>query len=129
MSRVLIVDDEIMIRKTLSILFKNENLDIVQARNVDDALQKLKNTIFNLVILDLALPPLGQEAGFKILQKKRKMKLNQLTPVIIITGNMLRKDVEEKLHVDDEVVEVLIKPIDNDTMMNVVRFGLERKTS
>ncbi len=127
MSRVLIVDDEVMIRKTLSILFKNENLDIVQARNVDDALQKLKKTIFNLVILDLSLPPIGREAGFRILQKKRKMKLNQLTPVIIITGNMLRKDVEENLHVDDEVVEVLIKPIDNDTMMKVVRFGLERK--
>ncbi|PGZ51174.1 DNA-binding response regulator [Bacillus anthracis] len=65
--RVLIVDDDIEIRKIVSIYLKNEGYEIIDAPDAIEALDILRNTTIDLIILDIMLPKMdGIEACLKI---------------------------------------------------------------
>jgi len=64
MSKLLIVDDEFSIRKTLSLLLKTEGFDIVEAEDVRQAQQYLKDGSIDLMITDLRL---AEASGMELL--------------------------------------------------------------
>ena len=54
--KILIVDDDIEIRKIVSIYLKNEGYEIIDASDAIEALETLRNTTIDLIILDIMLP-------------------------------------------------------------------------
>ncbi|PFT64586.1 DNA-binding response regulator [Bacillus cereus] len=65
--KILIVDDDIEIRKIVSIYLKNEGYEIIDASDAIEALETLRNTTIDLIILDIMLPKMdGIEACLKI---------------------------------------------------------------
>ena len=48
----MIVDDDIEIRKIVSIYLKNEGYEIIDASDAIEALETLRNTTIDLIILD-----------------------------------------------------------------------------
>ena len=52
----MIVDDDIEIRKIVSIYLKNEGYEIIDASDAIEALETLRNTTIDLIILDIMLP-------------------------------------------------------------------------
>ena len=56
MEKILIVDDEDSIRRTLSILLKRNGYSIEEASDGVEALKKLDNSCYDLVIADLNMP-------------------------------------------------------------------------
>ena len=57
MKRVLITDDEKNIRLTISRALENlGNIEIETALNGEDAIQKLNNSSFDLLLLDIKMP-------------------------------------------------------------------------
>ena len=63
----MIVDDDIEIRKIVSIYLKNEGYEIIDASDAIEALETLRNTTIDLIILDIMLPKMdGIEACLKI---------------------------------------------------------------
>ena len=125
MKSILIIDDDITIRLAFKKLLKNDNYIIQQAKDVNEALSYLKNNFYNLVLLDLRLPPKGAEAGFRILAKKRKLPLNADTPVLIISGQATdREDINKRVTLEDNVADILIKPVENETLLKAVNTCL-----
>jgi Response regulator containing CheY-like receiver, AAA-type ATPase, and DNA-binding domains len=82
---ILIVDDDIAVRTSLVLLLKNEGFDAVASESAEDALQKIKTSNPELIILDLnfSLDTSGKE-GMMLLKQIRQ--LNPSTPIILITG-------------------------------------------
>ena len=65
--KILIVDDDIEIRKIISIYLRNEGYEIIDAPDAIEALDILRNTTVDLIILDIMLPKMdGIEACLKI---------------------------------------------------------------
>ncbi|AHX19189.1 DeoR faimly transcriptional regulator [Bacillus bombysepticus str. Wang] len=65
--KILIVDGDIEIRKIVSIYLKNEGYEIIDASDAIEALETLRNTTIDLIILDIMLPKMdGIEACLKI---------------------------------------------------------------
>ena len=82
---ILIVDDDIAVRTSLTLLLKDAGHEVATADNAVQALQLLKTGKPELVILDLnfSIDTSGKE-GMSLLTKIRSF--NTLIPIILITG-------------------------------------------
>ncbi len=115
MKRILIVDDDVVIRIAFKKLLGDGDFIIQQAKDVKEAINMLSNNIYNLVLLDLRLPPTGIDAGFDILAKKRKIVSGQTADRTLL---------ENKVDLEDNVVDILIKPIENEDLLKAIRNAL-----
>jgi len=79
--RILLVEDDEMILRTLEFRLKKDGYTISVARDGKEALMKLKENLYNLVITDLMLPFV---TGMEVLShiKSRQPEL----PVIVLSG-------------------------------------------
>ena len=82
MSRILIVDDEPGIRQSLTGAFEDEGFTTDAASNGEEALRKLEETAFDLVLLDIWLPGID---GLETLRRLRERF--EGIPVIMISGH------------------------------------------
>ena len=121
MKRILIVDDDVIIRIAFERVLKSIDYIVKQARNEPDAIQCLNDEIYDLILLDMRLPPSGQEAGFHILEKKKNLPLNKEAPVIIVSGQFDKETIRERTTEEDNIAEILLKPVDNEKILQAIK--------
>jgi two-component system response regulator HydG len=80
-NRILVVDDEIDMRNGLQKILSQKGYSIDTAEDGLRAVEKMKQTSFQVVIVDLKMP---QMDGIEVL--RRAKDINQTIAVIIITG-------------------------------------------
>ncbi len=80
LGRVLVVDDEEIIRNSLQRVLKEAGYDVVTAANGQEALDKMSQLKIKLVLLDIKMPGLD---GFQVLDLIRK---SSNVPVIMLTA-------------------------------------------
>lgn len=81
MSRILIVEDEQHQRELYAMELGEEGYEVDQASNGKEAVEKVKNNKYDLVVLDIRMPEMdGIEALGKILSRDKKI------PIIIYTA-------------------------------------------
>lgn len=80
--RILVVDDEAMIRKSVAMVFEREGMQVTTAADGQEALDLLEQNSFDLIILDVMMTPVD---GFYVVDNIRKHHI--LTPVLFLSGN------------------------------------------
>jgi DNA-binding response OmpR family regulator len=94
MKSILLVEDDINLTEVLSAFLERNNLRITAAPNIATAMKYLKEEVFSLLVLDVALT---DGIGFEILQKSKNYLMK--TPKIIISGmDSLDLDIEAYLN-------------------------------
>lgn len=88
--KILIVDDDRSIASMLFKIVRSNGMDADVAYNGKEALQLLKNNIYDLFLLDINMPEID---GFELLKSIRTQQIN--SPVIIISG---RKEDHDTLY-------------------------------
>jgi DNA-binding NtrC family response regulator len=83
--KILVVDDEDIIRESLSYILKKEQYDVEEASNGKIAYDMLKETSYDLVITDIEMPEMK---GIELLDEIKKMNLQTNTIVITAYGSM-----------------------------------------
>ena len=78
--KILIGDDEVMIREVIKEYLDNEGFDYEEAENGFQALEMLNNNTYDLMVLDIMMPEMD---GFSLLNKVPKDKL---IPTIILSA-------------------------------------------
>jgi two-component system NtrC family sensor kinase len=118
--RVLIVDDEIYVRR-LFVECLSKRYDCVEASSVNEALARLKESEYALVITDMIMPGLS---GIELLRKI--IESYPYTAVIMVSG------IDRPQRALDAVrlgaFDYLIKPCDLDVLQLTVERALERRT-
>ena len=119
--KILIVDDEAMIREVLCEYAQFEGYETEQAENGMDAILMCKNTNFDLVIMDIMMPKLD---GFSAVKEIKKL---YDVPVLMLSA---RAEEYDKLFgfeigVDDYVV----KPFSPKEVMARVNAIIKRKST
>jgi DNA-binding NtrC family response regulator len=112
-AKILVVDDDIILRKVLFALLEKERYYVELASNTEDALEKIKETAFDLIISDIRMPGMD---GFKLLEKIRTMNVD--SAVIFITGYGSVSDAVEAIKLG--VVDYIEKPLDFGQFKNLV---------
>jgi len=116
--RILLVEDEINIRFNIKTMLEIEFYDVVDVQDGSDALIKLEEENYDLVITDIMMNNLG---GLELLEHIRtNEKLAQL-PVILVTAKP-EKEVSDIL--DDPLNFYLGKPFSFDNLIATVNSAL-----
>jgi len=91
--RVLIVEDDAVQRESLIKLLESENVQPIAVGTATECLEKLGETTFDCMVLDLSLP---DATGYSLLETLSKGELS-FPPVIVYTGRELSHQDEQKL--------------------------------
>lgn len=103
---VLIIDDEIEIRKSMRLALSNDKTMIITCRNGQDAIRALRGIDFqfDLIIADYRLA--DNETGVQVIDAVRNITQKDI-PAIIVTANSNKKITQEA---DRRHCEIIIKP-------------------
>jgi CheY-like chemotaxis protein len=81
--RILVIEDEPFIRKSIVSFLELERYSVVSASTVRKAIDYINMDRFDLIITDIMLPYSG---GFEIVEYMKSDPLRCITPVVILTG-------------------------------------------
>jgi two-component system response regulator PilR (NtrC family) len=118
--RILVVDDEPSIREFLQIMLKREKMLVEIASNGKEALQKISEAPFDLVISDIQMPELS---GLELLQKLKEKDPSSLIMMITAFGSTESAVEAMKLGAFD----YLTKPFKIDDVKVRIQKALENK--
>jgi signal transduction histidine kinase/CheY-like chemotaxis protein/CHASE3 domain sensor protein len=92
--RVLVVEDDERQRDSIHQLLSSEGVEISGVPTATEALEHLKHTTFDCLVLDLSLPDLS---GYELLERMAGTDEVAFPPVIVYTGRTLTRDEEQRL--------------------------------
>ena len=118
MGKILIIEDEDLIREELEILLSNEGYRVESAAEFHHVTDLVKSFCPDLILLDLMLP--GQ-SGEKVLEKIQDI------PVIVISAKV---DIEDKVNVLlGGAADYLTKPFEIEELLARITVQLRRGKS
>ena len=118
--RILVVDDEKVIRDILSDFLKEEGYSVNTVEDGVQALEELHHASYNLVISDLKMPKMG---GLELVQKITEESLPVLT--VIMTGFGTVETAIEAMK--RGAYDYILKPFKVEEVVHIVQRGLDRQ--
>jgi len=115
-AQILVIDDEIQIRKLLEITLNSNDYKTIFAVNAKEGLSMVANHQPDLVILDLGLP---DEDGQEVLKRLREWYSN---PIIILTVKSTEDEIVKAL--DNGANDYLTKPFRTQELLARIRTAL-----
>ncbi len=120
--RILLVDDDMVNAKVISLMLKNRGYSIDLAKNGLEAVELFKNNKFDLILMDIQMPILD---GIEATKKIRKIEGNENhIPIIALTANALKGDRERLLALGMD--EYLSKPVGLNDLYSKIDYVLNR---
>ena len=122
--KILIVDDNPVIVKTLSMKLASAGYQVVAAVDGSEAIAAARKERPNLILLDISFPEeLGIVwDGFKIIAWLQRVDEIQQVPIIIISGGDAAKFKERSLQAG--AIAYFQKPVDNDQLLDLIKQTL-----
>jgi signal transduction histidine kinase/CheY-like chemotaxis protein/CHASE3 domain sensor protein len=93
--RVLVVEDDARQRDSVVHLIKEDDIEIAAVATGAEALELLKNTVYDCMIIDLKLPDMD---GSELLERMTIEDICSFPPVIVYTGRNLTREEEARLN-------------------------------
>jgi CheY-like chemotaxis protein len=123
--RILVVDDNEVITKTIAVKLKSAGYHVVTALDGADAVASVRKDKPDLILLDLGFPPDIAGVpwdGFRIMEWLHRVDESKKIPIIVITGGAGDNDKERALA--SGAVAFLYKPLDHEELLKLVRATL-----
>lgn len=117
--KILIVDDEVMITKSLKKLLLKEGYDPTIVSSGNEALDEVKTGDFDLVILDVRMPQMDGIETITAIRQYRAVEGKEPIPEIVITG--YADENKYKCAVDLKVTAYIYKPFDTNDFLDTIK--------
>jgi two-component system nitrogen regulation response regulator NtrX len=118
--RILVIDDEEAIRKSLRMVLEYEGYDCVEAGSGPEGLEALRREAPDAVLLDIKMPGMD---GLEALQEARSSDAH--TPILMISGHGDIPTAVEAIH--KGAYDFLEKPLESERVLTALRNATERK--
>ncbi len=102
--KILIIDDEVVLRQTLARVLQQAGFEATSAENAEQALAFLKSTVYDLVYLDLRMPGLHGLEALKLIHEQYP-----ILPVVLFTAQPDINSAVEALR--NGATDYLLKPL------------------
>ena len=117
--KILIAEDEMNLREVLRFQLTTAGYDVVEAEDGQQAIEKAREAMPDLLLLDVMMPYVD---GFHVLRELRKSFLTRHIPVIMLTA---KAELEDRLHgFDHGANDYIVKPWDYNELKARVRNAL-----
>ncbi len=117
-AKILVVDDDENIRKTIKTILEDEGYIVDIAATGNEAIEKTEKTAFNLALLDIRLPDME---GVELL--KRMKEAVPRTRKIMVTGYPSMQNAIAALNKNADAY--LVKPVNVEKLLNTVKEQLD----
>jgi DNA-binding NtrC family response regulator len=118
--RILVADDEEIMRDVLSDLLSSESYSVDLAENGSQALEMIRETDYGVLVLDLMMPGID---GFQVLEELKKIENGPIAIVLTAYGSIDRAVQATKLGAFDFIT----KPFKNDELLLAIKNAMERR--
>jgi diguanylate cyclase (GGDEF)-like protein/PAS domain S-box-containing protein len=119
-TKILVVDDDPNLRKTLADILRVKGYEIAVAANGTEAIAKAEHETFSLALIDLMLPDIG---GLEVMARIKAS--SPLTEAIILTGHA-SMDTAIKA-TGQGAFSYVLKPYQMDDLLLDIRHGVEHQ--
>ncbi len=118
---ILIIDDEAIVRDSLSKWFHEDGMKTGTAENATEALRLLRDFKWDVILLDLKMPGMD---GIEL--QKRIVELDANATIIFITAHAT---IETAVHaLKQGAFDYVTKPVDPDHLSHLVQNALKQRT-
>jgi PAS domain S-box-containing protein len=118
-ARILVVDDEQVIRDLVKRVLGGEGYEVETVDNAGDALKKIEGKRYNLVLIDIKMPGMD---GVELYERIQKIARSLARRVVFITGDILSAHTEKFL--SETKVAHIDKPFSAEQLKREVRRAL-----
>ena len=87
---ILLVEDNDLNRIVAQDLLSFHNIKVTEANNGFQAIEELRKSSFDLILMDLQMPGMGGLEATKVIRKEMQLE----TPIIALTGNAFKAELE-----------------------------------
>ena len=122
MKRILVIDDEELIRSTIKALLQNYGYEVLEAGSGPEGLEAALQHSPDLILSDVKMPGMD---GFGVLKGLRAQPSTSAIPIILMTGGAEHEDM--RLGMDGGADDYLAKPFEMEALVTAVRVRLERR--
>jgi DNA-binding NtrC family response regulator len=119
-ARILVIDDEDSIRKTVSLTLQYAGYRVDTAENGKQAIEKTTNNFYNLALIDIRLPDME---GTQLLTTMKETTPKMVK--IILTGYPALENAVRA--VNKHADAYLIKPVNTDELLKVIKDNLDKQ--
>jgi DNA-binding NtrC family response regulator len=121
-TRILIVDDEMVVRDSLARWFESEDFEVMTASSASEALEQLARSRFDLALVDIKMPGVD---GIELQQ--RLFQADPDLPVIIMTGYASVETAVKALKAG--AYDYITKPFDPDDLVHLVKNAVSHRAA
>ncbi len=111
--RILVVDDELIVRESLRDWLTEDGFEVEMAESGPEALEKMARQVYNLMLLDIKMPGMD---GVEVL--KRSKELRPELPVVMMTAYATVETAVEAMKIG--ALDYLMKPFDPESLVPLV---------
>jgi len=94
LKRILLVEDDDLQRESIALLIGDDDIEITAVGFAQEALDLLRDNVYDCMIIDLKLPDM---LGNELLKRMSTEDIRSFPPVIVYTGRNLTRDEEAEL--------------------------------
>jgi len=121
MAKILVIDDQQSIRKTLREILEYEDFQVDEAEDGQKGLDLVQKNVYDVILSDIKMPKID---GIEFLEKV--MVVNPDAPVIMISGHGNIDTAVEAIK--KGAYDYIPKPVDLNRLLVTVRNAMERKS-
>ena len=116
---VLIADDDEDILTLVALRFRRSGLEVILARDGEEALELIQTRAPDAAVLDIAMPKL---TGLEVVRRLRDSEATKSLPIVLLTARAAEKDVELGLEAGAD--EYITKPFSPQDLYTCVQSVL-----
>ena len=119
-AKILVIDDNTSIRKTLAAILEQEGYVVDTAENAKEAIEKTNNGFYNLALVDIRLPDME---GTKLIASMKDTTPKMVK--IIVTGYPSLQNAVEA--VNNGADAYVFKPVNAEDLLKTIKEHLEKQ--
>jgi DNA-binding response OmpR family regulator len=116
---VLVADDDEDILTLVALRFRRSGLEVILARDGEEALELIQTRAPDAAVLDIAMPKL---TGLEVVRRLRESEATKSLPIVLLTARAAEKDVELGLEAGAD--EYITKPFSPQDLYTCVQSVL-----
>jgi DNA-binding NtrC family response regulator len=119
-ANIMIVDDNISLCKTMSLIFSRKGYDVTIANSGPEAIKRVKEKSFDIIFMDIKMPLMHGVETYK-----RIKKISDDVVVVMMTAYAVEDLVQEAL--DEGAYDVLYKPLNFNNVLEIIGKSKEAR--
>jgi CheY-like chemotaxis protein len=119
--KILVIDDSRVIQKTVRSMLPPGNFEVVEAKDGEEGLKKIRQESPSLIMLDFLLP---KKSGWEVFQEVQASPELRAIPLVLMSGR--KEEVTEKISEPFEYFEFIEKPFEKKQLIDAIKTAMAK---